>query len=72
MFEVSLANMFSQRVGWFPFHFDDVFFSCAEVFQFDIVPFVYFLISLALGNIWARILLGGMSEIFLPTFSTRT
>ena len=27
--------------GWFPFHFDDGFFSCAEAFQFDVVPFVY-------------------------------
>ena len=28
--------------GWFPFHFADVFFSCAETFQFDVVQFVYF------------------------------
>ena len=69
---ISLANMFSHRVGWFPFHFDDVFFSCAEAFQFDIVPFVYFLISLALGDISAKILLCGISEIFLPMFSSRT
>ena len=27
--------------GWFPFHFADVFFSCAEAFSFDEVPFVY-------------------------------
>ena len=26
--------------GWFPFHFVDVFFSCAEAFSFDEVPFV--------------------------------
>ena len=26
---------------WFPFHFDDVFFSCEEAFYFDEVPFVY-------------------------------
>ena len=26
---------------WFPFNFVDVFFSCAEAFQFDVVPFVY-------------------------------
>ena len=33
LYEVLLANMFSHMVGWFPFHFDDVFFSCAEVFN---------------------------------------
>ena len=27
--------------GWFIFHFADVFFSCAEAFYFDEVPFVY-------------------------------
>ena len=27
--------------GWFPFHFADVFFSCAEPFYFDEVPLVY-------------------------------
>ena len=27
--------------SWLPFHLDDVFFSCAEDFLFDIVPFVY-------------------------------
>ena len=27
--------------GWFPFHFADVFFSHAEAFYFDEVPFVY-------------------------------
>ena len=27
--------------GWFPFHFADVFFSCAEDFYFDEVPFDY-------------------------------
>lgn len=26
---------------WFPFHFADVFFSCAEAFSFSMVPFVY-------------------------------
>ena len=38
--EVSLANTFSPT-GWFPFHFADVFFSHAEAFYFDEVPFVY-------------------------------
>ena len=27
--------------NWFPFHFADVFFSCAEAFYFDEVPFIY-------------------------------
>ena len=40
--EVSLANMLSHIVPiWFSFHFDAVFFSHAEAFYFDEVPFVY-------------------------------
>ena len=36
--------------SWFPFHFADVFFSHAEAFYFDEVPFVYsFLIALLGG-----------------------
>ena len=27
--------------SWFPFYFDDIFFSCAEAFKFDIVHFFY-------------------------------
>ena len=37
--EVTLANMFSHMVG--PFFFNAVFFSHAEAFYFDEVPFVY-------------------------------
>ena len=37
--KVSFANIFFPY-GWFPFHFP-VFFSHAEVFDFDVVPFVY-------------------------------
>ena len=37
--EVSLVNMFSHTVG--SFHFADVFFSHAEAFYFDDIPFVY-------------------------------
>ena len=37
--EVSLANSFP--IGLIPFHFDDVFCSCAEDFSFDVVSFVY-------------------------------
>ena len=38
--EVSLANMFSHTVGSC-FHFNAVFFSHAEAFHFNEVPFVY-------------------------------
>ena len=59
--------------GWFSFHFNAVFFSCAEAFYFDGVPFVYFsFMSLAVGDILVKILLHGMSKIFLPVFSSRT
>ena len=37
--KISLEYVFPY--GWFPFHFADVFFSCAESFLFDIVPFAY-------------------------------
>ena len=57
----------------FPFHFNPVFFSHAEAFYSDEVPFVYyFLYVLALGDISVKILLHGISEIFLPMFSSRT
>ena len=59
--------------GWFPFHFADVFFTCAEAFYFDEVLFVNLpFMSLALGDISAKILLCGISEIFLSIFSSRT
>ena len=55
------------------FHFTAVFFSHAEAFYFDEIPFVYsFLMSLALGDISLKILLREISEIFLPMFSSRT
>ena len=59
--------------SWFPFHFTAVFFSCAEAFYFDEVPFVYSFLdmSLVLGDISVKILLHGISEIFLPMFSSR-
>ena len=38
--EVSLANMFSHTVGS-SFHFNAVFFTRAEAFYFDEIPFVY-------------------------------
>ena len=37
--EVSFANIFSIQ---FPFHFAGVFFSCAEAFYVDEVPFVLY------------------------------
>ncbi|KAF6099693.1 hypothetical protein HJG60_011459 [Phyllostomus discolor] len=37
--EVSLANVFPY--SWFSFYFNTVFFSHAEAFYFDEVPFVY-------------------------------
>ena len=59
--------------GWFSLYFNAVFFSSAEAFYFDDIPFVYsFLFSLALGDLSVKMLLRGMSEIFLPMFSSRT
>ena len=39
--EVSLANMFSHAVSSMGIHFNAFFFSHAEAFYFDEVPFVY-------------------------------
>ena len=59
--------------GWFPFHFADVFFSHAEAFYFDEVPFVILsFMSLALRAISLEILFSEIPEIFLPRFSSRT
>ena len=59
--------------GWFSFHINAVFFSCAEAFKFDKIPFVYsFLYVSCLGDILVKILLHGISEMFLPMFSFRT
>ena len=58
---------------WFSLYFNAVFFSPAEAFYFDEVPFVYLsFMSLALGDISVKILLCGISEIFLPVFLSRT
>ena len=70
--EVSLANMFSHTVGSLCIL---VLFSLAmqKLFYFDEVPFVILsFMSLALGDMSVRMLLHGMSEIFLPMFSSRT
>ena len=57
-----------------PFHSADVFFSREEAFYFDEVPFVYsFLyVPCSRGHISVKILLCGISEIFLPMLSSRT
>ena len=70
--EVSLANMFSHAVGSL---FILMLFSLAMQKLFNLMKahlFILFFMSLALGNIWVKILLHGMSEIFLPIFSSRT
>ena len=43
--------------SWFPFHFANVFFSCAEAFYFDEVPFVYsfFYVPCSKGHIGENI-----------------
>ena len=59
--------------GWFPFHFADVFFCCAEAFKFDESHlFILFFMSFALGDISVKILLCGISEISLLMFSSKT
>ena len=68
--EVSLAKMFSHAVGFF---FKYIFFSHAEAFYFNEVPCVYsFLYVSCFRRHMVKILLHGMSEIFLPMFSSRT
>ena len=57
--EVSLANMFSHTVG-----------SLFILMRFHL--FIPSFKSLALGDVSVRMLLRGMSEIFLPMFSSRT
>ena len=57
--EVSLACMFSHRVG-----------SLFNLMRSHL--FIFFFMSLALGEISVKMLLHGMSEIFLPMFSSRT
>ena len=59
--------------GWFPFYF--LMFSSAMQKLFSLMYshlFILSFISLALGNVTVMISLHGMSEIFLPMFSSRT
>ena len=70
--EVSLANMFSHTVGSLC---NLVLFSLAVQKLFILMRshlFILSFMSLALGDVSVRMLLRGMSEIFLPMFSSRT
>ena len=69
---VSLANMFSHLVGSL---FISVVFSLAMQKLFILNRHHFFILSfmsLALADISVKMLLRGMSEIFLPMFSCRT
>ena len=58
---------------WFSLDFRAVFFSHAEAFYFDEIPFVYSSLYIpSCRVISVKILLCGISEIFLPMFSSRT
>ena len=70
--EVSLANMFSHTVVSLC---NLVLFSLARQKLFILMRSHLFILSfmyLALGDMSVRMLLRGMSEIFLPMFSSRT
>ena len=70
--EVSLANMFSHMVGSI---FILMLFSLAMQKVFNLMRshlFTLSFMSLALGDISVKMLLHGMSDIFLPMFSSRT
>ena len=70
--EVSLPNMFSHTVGSLC---NLVLFSLAMQNLFILMRshlFILSFMSLALGDMSVRMLLHGMSEIFLPMFSSRT
>ena len=70
--EVSLANMFSHTVGSLSIL---MLFSLALQKFFILMKSHLFILSymfLALGDVSVRKLLHGMSEIFLPMFSSRT
>ena len=70
--EVSLANMFSHTIGSLC---NLVLFSLAMQKLFILIRshlFILSFMSLTLGDMFVRMLLRGMSEIFLPMFSLRT
>ena len=67
--KVSFANIFSHMVGFL------LMFSLAMQKLFNLMRshlFILSLMSLALGDVSVKILLHGISEIFLPMFSSRT
>ena len=67
--EVSLANMFSHAVG----SLSILLFSLAMQKLFSLMYsnlFILFLITLAKGDVSVKILLCGISEIFMPMFSS--
>ena len=69
--EVSLANIFSHTVGCFFI----LLFSSAIQKLFNLMKshlFILSFISLAVRDISVKMLLHGMSEIFLSMFSSRT
>ena len=69
--EVSLANMFSHTIGSLCIL---MLFSLAMQKLFILMRSHFFILSfmsLALGDISLKMLLHGMSEIFLPKFSSR-
>ena len=69
LFKVIIGKYIFQY-SWLPFHFADVFFSNAEAFYFEEVPFVYsFLFVPCLGDVSVKMLPRGMPEVFLLMFS---
>ena len=65
--EVSLANTFSHTVGSLC---NLALFSLAMQMRYNL--FILSFMSLALGDVFVRMLLRGMSKIFLPMFYSRT
>ena len=71
-FHISLANIFSHMLGSL---FILLMFSLATQKLFTLMKSYFFILSFmsfALGDISVKILLHGISEIFLPMFSSRT
>ena len=71
LYELSLANMFSRTIGSLC---NLVLFSLAMQKLFNLMRshlFILSFMSLALGDMSVRMLLRGMSEIFLPMVSSR-
>ena len=72
LLNVSLANMFSHTVGSL---FILMMVSLAKQKLFRLIQshlFIFSFISLDLGDISAKVLVHGISEILLPMFSART